>query len=181
MTVTSREYHEPTKETEKAAPATPMFVGGNAWPVGIALLIFGIPMWLIGGQYTVEGWVEWINTFISLFNIAVTIPRPVGYWLLGILVPVAFIYSQVEVRHRPIRWKAGRLHFNPNLLFWVAWLCIVGTDLITTYTGVRTPAADAWQITRQVAASTWGAGSWATILTFAPEWMILGGVYLIKR
>lgn len=171
----------PRRQQGPAAPApAARHTHGNAWAVGVALFAFGIPMWLAGGKYTVEGWIEWIRMLSTWFGTPLAIPRPVGWWLLVIL-PVAIIYSRVEVRHRPASWRAGRMHFTHDPLFWVAWLLIVCTDIFTTYTGVRSPAADATLLLQQVASSWWLSGTWATILTFAPEWMIIGGMYLIRR
>lgn len=165
---------------QTAAPVAAPVATGNAWAVGVALLAFGVPGWLVAGKYTVEGWIEWIRMLSTWFGTPLAIPRPVGWWLL-IILPVALIYSRVEVKHRPINWRNRRLRLSSDPLFWVAWLLIVSTDILTTYTGVRSPAADAALLLQQVASSWWLSGTWATILTFAPEWMIIGAAYLIRR
>lgn len=181
MTVTSRELqNEPTKETAQSVErsmATP--VTGNAWAVGIALLAFGIPGWLAGGKYTVNGWIEWGNWFLTWLEVNARIPALAGYWLLLIL-PAAYVYSEIEVRHRPAWRSSGRWHFSPPLV-WAIWLLVVGTDVASTYTGVRVPAADAFLITRQVATDPLFAFAWSSLLTFAPEWLILGGIRFLRR
>lgn len=167
-----------SKEIKEAKDEQPAAIGG-AWSVGVVLLAFGVPGWLAGGRYTVDGWVVWLNWFSTWLHIPASIPRIAGWGLLLVL-PVAYIYSQVEVTHRPVR-RVGSHWRSAGPLFWAAWLLIVATDVGSTYQGVRAPAPGAWEITRQVAAEPWLAFFWASILTFAPERLIIGGIRLLGK
>lgn len=149
------------------------------WSVGLTLLAFGIPAWFIGGRYTVEGWVIWLNRLLGWFGVTDRIPVPLGWPLLGLVVVAALIYSRVEVKHRPWRRVDKRWVLAPALA-WVAWVLIVGTDLGSTYQGIVSPPAGAEQWLKDVAASDWASGFGAILLTFAPEWLILGGIRLLK-
>jgi len=87
------------------------------------------------------------------------------------------VYSRVETRiwHQ----RAGSLMRAP--LFWIGWVIIVGTDVGSTYLGVRTPPADAWPITLQIASSAGVSFVVSLVLTFIPEWMLIGAVRFLKR
>lgn len=149
------------------------------WSVGLTLLAFGVPAWFVGGRYTVEGWVIWLNRLLGWFGVAEQLPVPRGWPLLALVIVAALIYSRVEVAHRPWRRVDGRWMLAAPLA-WAAWVLIVGTDLGSTYQGIITPPAGSEQWVRDVAASDWASGFATFVLTFGPEWFILGGIRLLK-
>lgn len=151
----------------------------SAWAVGLVVLAFGFGGWLAGGKYTVEGWIVWLNWFLVWVGFPFRVP-PVAGWGLLIILPVALVYSRVEVAHRPVWRSGGQWHFAEPI-FWIAWLLIVGTDVGSTYAGVRSPSPDAFLVTRQVAAVPWLSVVWAVLLTFSPEWLIIAGLKLLRR
>jgi hypothetical protein len=150
--------------------------GGSEWAVGTALIIFGSIGWMTGSRYTLFGWVTGLNMFFAWLGLPLMVPMPIGWWILT-MIPIGLVYSRVEMQV----WKAHKRRGQSLALFAVSWLLIVATDVGTTYLGVRMPPADAWPITQSIAASTGWAFLWATILTFASDWLIIGGVKLIKR
>ena len=150
------------------------------WSVGLALLAFGAPAWVVGGRYTVEGWAIWLNRLAGWLGIPEQLAAPAGWALLGWVAALGLIYSRVEVAHRPWSRASGRWVLAAPLA-WVAWVLVVGTDLGTTYEGLIAPpaaGADAWRI--DLAASEGAAGVAAILLTFGPEWLILGAWKLLK-
>jgi hypothetical protein len=150
--------------------------------VGLAALLLGVLGWLSGGKYSVEGWVVWLNLFLDWLKLPLQLPTPAGWWVL-IILPVAYFYSDIEVRHRPfvMDWSTWTPRMSIDLLFWVVWLVIVGTDVGSTFRGVRGPSPGAWPLVQQVTGSDWLSAAWAIVLTFAPEWLIIGGVKLLRR
>lgn len=164
---------------QRAAPQTPAKTSGSALAVGVVALAFGAGGWLMGGKYTLEGWVIWLNWFLAWLGLPLRVPSIAGWWFL-LIFPLALLYSKVEVSHRPAQQVRGVWTFAPPI-FWLVWALIVVTDIGSTFAGVKAPAPDAWALTKQIAASDWYSGIWATILTFAPEWFILGGLTLLRR
>jgi hypothetical protein len=118
-----------------------------------------------------------LNLFFAWLGLPITIPAPTGWWVLA-MVPIGLIYSLVEMQI----WKAHKRRGQALALFAIGWFLIVVTDVGTTYLGLRTPPpADAWPITQTIAESAALAFVWAAILTFVSDWLIIGGVELIKR
>lgn len=150
--------------------------------VGIAALMLGILGWLSGGKFSVEGWVVWLNGFLIWIDLPIVISKPTGWWVL-VIIPVAYFYSDIEVRHRPFKidQETWIPTFSPDLIFWVVWLVIVGTDVGSTFRGARGPSPGAWPLVQQVTGSDWLSAIWAIILTFTPEWLIIGGIKLLRR
>jgi hypothetical protein len=144
---------------------------------GTALIAFGVLLWLAGAKYTLVGWVYGLNWFLLWMGLPALIPAIVGWWML-LAIPMGLVYSFVELR-RP--WNYTNNDWAKVVLVWLIWLIIVGTDAGSTYLGVRQPPPDAWLVTRQVAASTYLSGGWSTLLTFVPEWFIIGGLALLRR
>lgn len=136
------------------------------WPAGVAALLFGLPLWLIGAFYTLQGWVFGLNLVAAAVHLPAVVPMPRGWWVL-LFVPLGLLYSWVEV-HRPSRADA---------LWLMVYLLIILSDLATTYLSVI--AADATTLSRWAAATLWAAFAWTAVLTFAPEWLIMGGLKLI--
>jgi len=159
-----------------ASAAARRQMSGNEIAAGIALIVFGALLWLAGARYTLTGWVYGLNWFAAWLGLPAQIPPPVGMAVL-FAVPIGLVYSLVEL-YRP--WKA-RGDWTAAALIWVIWVIIVFTDGGSTFLGVKQVAPDAWLITRQVAASDYLAGGWSLVLTFIPEWLMIGGIKLLRR
>lgn len=173
---TANRYSTRSEPLDDGQPIPKRPITGGDWAIGVALLIFGGIGWLTGARYTLVGWVAGLNIFFSWLGLPVTIPVPAGWWMLT-MIPIAVIYSRVEMQV----WKAHRRRGQSLALFIMGWLLIVATDVGTTYLGVRSPNPDAWPITQTIAASAGLAFAWAAILTFVSDWLILGGIKLLRR
>ena len=168
----------PVRRTEPAtsAPAqTAAPKSSNEWALGVALMVFGGALWIASAKYTLLGWVVGLNTALAWLGLPLRVPAPVSYAIL-LAVPLGVIYSRVETRV----WQGSRTIFRAPL-FWLGWIVIVATDVGSTYLGVRTPAADAWPITIQIASSALVSFVVSLVLTFIPEWMILGALRFLTR
>lgn len=149
---------------------------GGEWTIGIVLIVFGLFGWLTGARYTLFGWVTGLNMFLAWLGLPLIVPVPAGWWILA-MAPIGLVYSHVEIQI----WKAHKRRGQSLALFVMSWLLIVVTDVGTTYLGVRAPQPGAWQITQTIAANAGLAFAWAGVLTFASDWLIIGGWKLIKR
>jgi len=155
------------------APAKPRTA--NEWALGAVLLISGAIGWIGGARYTLFGWVDGLNIFLSWLDLPVRVPAPAG-WFVLIAIPLGLMYSRVETRI----WHKRSAALMRAPLFWIGWLIIVLSDIVTTFLGVRIVDTASWQIAQQVAASLPAAAIWACALTFAPEWLILGGMKFLR-
>lgn len=138
------------------------------WPVGVAALLFGGPLWLIGASYSLIGWILGLNLVSAAARLPFVLPQPRGWWIL-LFIPLGLLYSYVEVHH-PSRTSVLRI---------LVFVLIILSDLVTTYLSVT--AADATTVSRWAAQTFWAAGIWTAILTFLPEYLILGGMKLMRR
>lgn len=163
---------EPMKDGKPIARAR----SGGDWAIGVTLLVFGAIGWLSGARYTLIGWVVGLNLFLAWLGLPITIPQPSGWWMLA-MIPIGVWYSRVEMQALSVQGQRGAALAR----FAIGWLLIVFTDVFSTYLGVRAPAPDAWPITQTIAASAALALVWASILTFVSDWLILGGIKLLKR
>lgn len=161
---------------ENGKPVAKRVRGGGEWTIGIVLIVFGLIGWLTGARYTLFGWVAALNLFFAWMGLPIAVPTPAGWWILT-MIPIALVYSRVEMQV----WKAHTRHGQALALFIIGWLLIVATDVGSTYLGVRTPQDGAWPITLTIAGSAGLSFVWAAVLTFASDWLIIGGVRLIKR
>lgn len=169
-------------EPRESAPATPK--SGATWALALALLAFGSIAWVLGGMFTLDGWVSWLNGFLGIVRLPIALPSAIGLWRL-LFIPIAVIYSYVETKNRPVRrGKDGRLHVEAPL-FWVGFILITLTDIGSTAVGMQQLNPSAWGVLQPtvtwIASAGWRIGAAATVLTFAPEWAILGGIWLLKR
>lgn len=164
--------HAPTRGQERAQVRPK----ARNVPVGVVLAIFGGALWIIGARYTLDGWVWGVNILFSWLSLPVTIPRPVS-WFVLLALPLGALYSAVETGI----WYRRSAAAIRSPLFWLAWLAIVGTDVFSTWLGVRNVQPDSWLLTQQVAANGWAALVWALVLTFLPEWAILGARFFLRR
>lgn len=164
---------EVIEDEEEAQPRS-----SGAFAAAAALLFFGVLGWVAGGKYTAEGWIIWLNWFLAWVGIPARVPplQGAGFILAAL---IAYAYSEIEVRHKPARRIGRRWKLSP-LPIVAIWALIVATDVGSTYQGVSTPARDAWQITKQIAREPMLAGLWSIILTFFPEWLILGGIRTLR-
>jgi hypothetical protein len=140
------------------------------------LIVFGALGWLSGARYTLIGWVVGLNLFFAWIGLPIIVPQPSGWWMLA-MIPIGIVYSRVEMQAASLPSQRG----SALARFAIGWLLIVFTDVFTTYLGVRSPGPDAWPITLTIAESALLALVWASILTFVSDWLIIGGVKLLKR
>jgi hypothetical protein len=157
---------------------------GGTWALALALIAFGSIGWVLGGMFTFDGWITWVNGLLTIVRLPLAIPPAAGLLRL-LFIPLAIAYSRVEVKHRPVwRDKQGVFHFEPPL-FWVGFLLITLTDIGSTAVGIQSTNVDEWgtlqPLVMWVTQAGARVGSIATILTFAPEWLIMGGIWLLKR
>jgi hypothetical protein len=172
-----REQAEPAKSVKEAESKPKAGTRtSNEWALGIVLLIAGALGWLSGARYTLFGGVAGLNLFLEWLGLPARVPMPSGWWVL-IALPLGFVYSRVETRI----WHKRNAVLIKSPLFWIGWLLIVGTDVGSTWLGVRAVQDDSWYITQQLAANGWIALVWSTALTFGPEWLILGALRFIRR
>lgn len=144
---------------------------------GMLLMLFGVLLWIAGSRYTLMGWHYGLNWFMAWLGLPTRLPAVAGYGVL-LALPVGLMYSLVELR-RP--WTYRVKERDVLVLYWIIWALIVVSDVGSTFLGVKQPGASAAQLARQVAASDVVAAIWALLLTFVPEWFILGGVKLLRR
>lgn len=169
----ARRYTEDAQPAEKAQPRPPK--AQSDWALGLTLLAFGGLAWLGSAKYTLIGWIVGLNTTLAWLGLPLRVPEVAG-WFVLLAVPLGVVYSRVETRV----WRGGGgLMRSP--LFWLGWVVIVATDVGSTYLGVRTPPADAWPITMQIASSQGVAFVLSLLLTFIPEWMLIGAKLFLKR
>ena len=176
MAVTSKNLDANGRVIEEEDDEPPRPRGSLA--AALALFMFGALGWAAGGKYTTEGWIIWLNLFLGWLGIPARVPtlQGAGFILAALL---AYVYSEVEVRHRPVR-RVGKSRQVSPLPIIVLWLLIVGTDAGSTFQGVSSPARDAWTLTKEVAGQPLLAGTWSLILTFGPEWLILAGIRVLR-
>jgi hypothetical protein len=175
MSVTSQPRPSPVRSVPLDNGAHPQRspLGPSGWAIAAALFIFGAIGWLMGARYTLEGWIVGLNIFVSWLGLPLTVPRVAG-WFVLLCVPAGFIYSRVEVA----AWQA---RYRKVAHFWVAWLLIVASDVGSTFLGVRYPPESAAPLALQVAAVPGIAFAWSVVLTFLPEWLMMGAVKLLRR
>jgi hypothetical protein len=147
---------------------------GNLWPAGVVAWLFGIPLWVVGAFYTLQGWTIGLNLVASAVHLPARMPAPSGWWVL-LLIPLGLLYSFVEVRlyPRPPHGDWGRW-----FLLSVIFAVVILSDLGTTYLSVVAPDPDASSVARWAASTPLASGVWTAVLTFAPEWLIIGGYKL---
>ena len=182
----TQDIHTPVRSEPlvNGKPVTKVPRTGGTWALALALIAFGGIGWLLGGMFTFDGWITWVNGIFTIARLPIAIPPAAGLYRL-LFIPVAIAYSRVEVKHRPVwRDKQGKFHVEPPL-FWVGFILITLTDIGSTAVGMQNTNPVEWTALQPLV--VWvlqtGArvGSVATVLTFAPEWMIMGGIWLLKR
>ena len=147
-------------------------------------MAFGTIGWILGGMFTLDGWVSWVNGVFGLARLPLAIPEVAGLWRL-LFIPIALIYSYVETRNRPLsRDKGGKWKIEAPL-FWVGFILITLTDIGSTAVGLQNTNPAQWGVLRPTIAwvlgDGWRIGTLATVLTFAPEWLIMGGNWILRR
>ncbi len=181
MAVQSREIEGGRAERAGRAPRIEwMPPPGWAPPeLGIALLVFGVPMWLAGARYTVDGTRIAVNLLLAWLGVPYALPTPAWYGMLLLIAVVGWVCSRVEVHSFPIRRIGGTLRFI-GIAGFIGWALVGAADLGTTVLGVITPAPDAWPITRWIAATPAATAVVSAVLTFLPEWLILAGWWMLR-
>lgn len=144
------------------------------WPAGVVCFLFGVPLWVVGAFYTLQGWAIGINLVAGVIHLPIRAPMPAGWWSL-LMIPMGLLYSFVEVKLAP----RARADIGLWLLLAMIYALIIATDLGTTYLSVIDPNAGA--LTHRAASVWWIAAIWTTVLTFLPEWFMIGGSRLFGR
>lgn len=182
MAVTSRDVGldgQPVKGAAGGGGETrPSFGSGGAPELGAVLLLFGGLAWLGGARFTADGAVLGLNWIMGWFGVPLTIPMPSGWWLIGVAIGLGVVCSRVEIVRRPIRRHSGRLLFM-GIGALVGWSVVSALDLITTYVGLTAVTTGSWAIHRSIATLPPLAAALTGLLTFAPEWAIMTGIYLL--
>lgn len=141
-------------------------------------LLFGIPLWLVGARYTFDGWLTGVNFMASWLRTPWRVPPMDWKVYLGLVIALGLAYSFVEVALYSTS-KARKLGRVPTVL-WILWLLVLLTDIGSTFLGVIVPEAGATPLALWAARSWFVTGLWSAVLTFIPEWLILGGGKLLR-
>jgi hypothetical protein len=163
-------------EQQKAPPRRT----GAFWRLAACglLFLFGAPLWLAGARYTLDGWLTGANFLAGWLHTPWRVPALEWRVYLGLVIGLGLAYSAVEVALYTTA-RARRLGRVPTVL-WALWLLVLLTDIGSTFLGVITPEPGAPPLATW-AAQTWVvAGIWSTVLTFGPEWFIIGGTKLLR-
>jgi hypothetical protein len=149
-----------------------------ALAAGSVLLLFGVPLWLAGARYTFDGWLSGLALFADWLGVPINMPALDWRIYLVLVVTLGLLYSRIEIA----AWRAasGRRLARVPSIYWALWFLVLVTDLGSTYLGVITSRTGAWPIMVWVAQTWIVAGLWTGVLTFAPEWLILGGIKLLR-
>lgn len=140
---------------------------------GATSLLFGIPLWVVGAHYTLDGWTFLLNVVFDLVRSGVVLPLASGVWAL-LLFPIGVMYSIGERAFIPFGKIKGRWTF----LGWgvlLVWAVVNSTDLGSTYLGIANPAPDSWPITQWMAATLWAKMVWIGVVTYIPEILLSFG------
>jgi len=158
--------------TQSRAPINPGVRVG-----GVLLALFGLLLWVAGCRYTLLGWHAALNWFFAWLGLSDQLPPIIGRGVF-LALPLGLLYSLVELR-RP--WSYRVRERESLALYWIVWILIVVSDVGTTFLGVTTPGENASTLAQQIAASVGASALWALVLTFIPEWFMIGGTKLIRR
>lgn len=122
--------------------------------------------WGAGGRFTIDGLPLFFNTVLGFFR-APEVFRPITDWHWYLyLCWLPILISVIERRNRPRRGLA----WSVILVYAIGvWVLVSVIDLGSTWLAVTNPPADAWLLTRQVAAVKPIAGVWTVATTFLPE------------
>lgn len=169
MTVRSVEMKDnaPAADLHAAPVRAPR---GGAPLAGALMLAFGVPMWILGAKYSLDGWVLGLNILADALTLPARLPLASGWWAL-LAAPLGLAYSYVEVWVRP---KRGRAQHVAAVVILMA--LTHATDVGSTFLAAVTVPGDAWMLARWAAAELWPAGLWALALTYIPELLIITGV-----
>lgn len=144
---------------------------------GVLMLAFGLPLWVIGAKYSLDGWVLGLNIVGGVFDLPAVVPQVSGWWALGLAAGLGLCYSYVEVWVRP----RGGVRLSVLLATLILMLLTHITDVGSTAIAALSPAPGAWPIALWAAAQVWPAALWALFLTYIPEVLIIGGVSQFRR
>jgi hypothetical protein len=162
------------RPAERARPAPRGVPASARAALALVLFVFGGIAWIAGGKYTIEGWAIVLNMFTRWIGLGTVLAVPRGLPLLGAIVGVGLVYSLVEL----LVWRASARRMA---VFWVGWVPIVASDIWSTLVGVLAVSPSDPLLLRQVAALLPLAILWSLVLTFVPEWMIVGAWRLLRR
>jgi len=163
-----------TADLKDGAPVKGRAVSG-APLAGALMLAFGLPLWLLGAKYSLDGWVLGMNVLLEAVTIPARLPRVAGWWAL-LALPLGVAYSYVEVKVRP-KWGGPVSRMLATLLL---FLLTHGTDIGSTFLVAVTPAEGAWPLAVWAAEALWPAALWAAFLTYCPEVLLWAGWRMLK-
>lgn len=140
-----------------------------AWDrIPLALLgsFFLLLWWAAGGKYTIDGLPLLLNEIAAFFRAPVRL-GPIADWRWYVILAwLPVLISIVERRFVPWRRAA-----SGGTMVWMVgvWLAVAGVDALSTWLAITRPSADAYRISRQIAALPEVAVAWALATTFLPE------------
>jgi hypothetical protein len=140
------------------------------WLIGLPLLAFGIPLWILAAKTTVDGWVAALNWFVGLFRIAPIIGALNGWLYIGLAAGIGLLYSKIEM-HIPF----SKANPRPDTFSVFGWVILVISDVASTFFGLYPARADMVDVQTQIAHNLVFALIIAIIGTFLPDWMALIG------
>ena len=166
-----------TNAQPRAAADAPANLGAGAWRIfGFASLVFGLMLWIPGAHYQLDGLTLIVNVVLDMIRIGYQFPLATGWWAL-LLVVCGVTYSIGERKFLPAR-KSKRTGWR--FLGWgvvLVWMLVNGSDMVSAYMGITQPlAADAWPITRWMAARWWATIAWMLTVVYIGDILITLGV-----
>ena len=149
----------------------------TSYAAAFAAIAIGLPLWLIGARYTLDGWVIALNWCSAFLRFGASVPVPSGWYML-LLFPIGIVYSLIERRGLPLNPQAAGWAAWTMLL--VVWIVINATDVGSTYLGIVAIEPTAWPVNRWLAATWWAGGTWALVLTYLPESLMMLAWWIIR-
>lgn len=166
-----QEEPQPYRRAERAAEPAVL----RSIPLGLLAIAFGAVGWVLGAHYSVDGWVLALNLIGDTISVGGRVPDPTGVLRIALIVSLGLVYSIAEVKGRPItnvRWQVWAVSALGVALVHI-------TDGGSTFLALMNPAANAWPISRWLAAQPFAAAVWALLLTYLPEALMILGYTLI--
>lgn len=158
--------------------AKPRMGAGTRVALGVVLVVFGLLQWIPAARFTVDGWTAFANLFLTWLGFGAALPRFSALPLIGAMLTIGGLYSWVETKCMPVQRIGDAWQFM-GLMALVGWLFLTATDVGSTYVGMTAVTSSTPRILRDLAAQPSIAALVSFYLTFAPDWFIIGGMYLM--
>lgn len=131
--------------------------------IGTFLLLL---WWAAGAKYTIDGLPLFGNEILAFFRAPQVLPSVTDWhWYLWLCwLPLGI--SLAERKYAP--WRRLTLSV---IMIWVlaVWFVVSGLDAGSTWLAVTHPSADAYTVSKQIAAIKPLAAVWSLMTTFLPE------------